>query len=124
MLRILSALTCSIFAVLATPQAAFAQAAPGAGGNMLANIVPIIFMVVVMYFLIIRPQAKRQKQHQEFLVNLKRGDQVITSGGILGTIEGLTEQYVTLEIADQVRIKILKTQIASTMPTVGAEVKA
>lgn len=122
MLRVLTALLLSTLALVAAPIAALAQAAPG-GGSPLATLVPFIFMFVIMYFLIFRPQAKRQKQHQQFLAELKRGDQVITSGGILGSVEGITDQYVTLEIASGVRIKILRGQIASAMPTVGAEVK-
>jgi preprotein translocase subunit YajC len=101
--------------VLAAPHVASAQAAPGQGGPMaaLGSLVPIIFMIVVMYFLIIRPQAKKQKAHQAFVTGLKRGDQVVTSSGILGTVEGLTDQFVTLEIAPDVRIKILRTQVAT-----------
>jgi preprotein translocase subunit YajC len=130
MMRILSVLT-SVFSLtvllsLVSPIVASAQMGPGSAASPLASLVPIVFMVVVMYFLILRPQSKRQKQHQEFLAQLKRGDQVVTSSGILGTVEGLTEMYVTLEIADQVRIKILRSQIGTTMPTATAkaEVKA
>lgn len=75
---------------------------------------PFIFAIfAIIYFLIIRPNSKRQETHKKFVEGMKRGDQVLTSGGILGTIEGLTEQFVTLQIADGVRIRILKTQIAS-----------
>ena len=73
---------------------------------------PFIFIFGVFYFLIIRPQAKRQKQHQSFLTGLKRGDAVLTTGGMLGTIEGITETHVTLEIADGVKIKMVRSSIA------------
>jgi preprotein translocase subunit YajC len=96
---------------------AFAQAAPGGASPGIMNFVPIIFMVVIFYFLIMRPQAKKQKVHQEFLAGLKRGDSVITASGIMGTIEGLTEQFITLEISPGVRIKMLKSQVASPMNT-------
>jgi preprotein translocase subunit YajC len=100
-------------AMSVAPRLAYAQAAPGGAPSALTSLVPIIFMIVVMYFLIIRPQAKKQKAHHGFLANMKRGDQVVTSSGILGTIEGITDQFVTLEIAPDVRIKIMKTQIAT-----------
>lgn len=92
---------------------AFAQdAAPGP--SAFEQWMPLIFVFVIFYFLIIRPQQKRAKTHQNFVANLKRGDSVLTSSGILGTIEGLTEQYVTLEIAEGVRVRILKSAIASS----------
>jgi len=76
------------------------------------QLLPFALIFVVFYFFIIRPQAKKMKDHQSLLQNLKRGDSVITSGGILGTIEGLTEKFVTLEIDQNVRIKVLKTQVS------------
>jgi len=75
---------------------------------------PFIFIFVIFYFLIIRPQSKRLKTHDAFLKDIKRGDSVITSSGILGTIDGLTEQFVTLEIANGVKIKMLRKQIATS----------
>ncbi len=98
---------------------AFAQAAaPRVGPSGLENVFPYIFGFLILYILLIRPQGKKHKQHQEFLAKMKKGDQVLTSGGILGTIEGLTEQYATLEVDSGVRLRVLKTQIAS-VPTVG-----
>lgn len=79
--------------------------------------IPFIFVFVLFYFLAIRPQSKRQKEHQKFLSEMKRGDEVITSSGILGTIEGLTEQVVTLEISPGVRIKVLKNNVAASKST-------
>ncbi|HAG91984.1 MAG TPA: preprotein translocase subunit YajC [Bdellovibrionales bacterium] len=93
---------------------AFAQA-PGAGKpNLLEQFFPFILIFLVFFFLVIRPSQKRQKTHQNFLTNLKRGDSVLTSGGILGTIEGITDQFVVLEISDGVKIRILKSQIGSS----------
>lgn len=97
----------------ATSVAPTAAAAP-AEQPWFMTLVPFVFMFAVLYFLIIRPQSKRQREQQKFLSELKRGDEVITSGGILGRIEGLTEQFVTLEIADGVRIKMLRTQVAAS----------
>ena len=92
---------------------AHAQSASAAQPGILEQVViPFGFVFLIFYFLIIRPQGKRQKTHQDFLSGLKRGDSVLTNSGIMGKIEGLTEQFVTLEIADGVRIKMLKNQVA------------
>ncbi|UOF01801.1 preprotein translocase subunit YajC [Bdellovibrio bacteriovorus] len=103
---------------------AYAQTAP-AGGQPSAfeMFVPFIFIFVIFYFLIIRPQAKRQKDHQKFLSEVKRGDEVVTSSGILGTVEGITDQFVTLEIAPGVRVKMLRSQIATSQKAATAEDK-
>lgn len=93
---------------------AFAQAAAPAQPSFLESMMPIVFLIAVFYFFLIRPQQKRAKTHQTFIANLKRGDRVLTSGGIFGTVEGLTETFVTLGIADDVKIRILKSQIASS----------
>ena len=87
-------------------------------------LIPMALMFFVLYFLIFRPQQKRAKAHQEFLKNLKRGDQVLTSGGIFGTIEGLTEGFVILEIADDVKIRILKAQISSSVQSTNEDKKS
>ncbi len=91
-----------------------APAATAKGPSTLEALLPFVAMIGIFYFLIIRPQSQRQKAQQKLLSELKRGDDVITTGGILGRIEGLTEQYVTLEIADGVRIKMLRSQIAGS----------
>jgi preprotein translocase subunit YajC len=85
------------------------------GPNLMEQMVPFVVIFGVFYFLIIRPQSKRNKDHLSFLTNMKRGDSVITSGGIYGKIEGITEKFVTLEISEGVDIRILKSQIASTV---------
>lgn len=87
---------------------------PAQQPSTLETFVPFIFVFVLFYFLAIRPQSKKQKQHLTFLNGIKRGDEVITSSGIIGTIEGLTEQVVTLEISPGVRIKVLKSNIAAS----------
>lgn len=93
-------------------QLAWAQAAAGAAPSFLEQMVPFIFIFVIFFFLIIRPQQKRQKKQQEFLTALKRGDSVLTSGGIFGTIEGLTDKFVTLEVSEGVRLRVLRSQIS------------
>jgi len=98
--------------------AAYAQSANGGSPNMLMQLFPILAMVFIFYFLMIRPQVKNQKKKQEFLSQLKRGDEVLTSGGIFGTIEGLTDKFVTLEIADGVKIKILRDRVMAPVKEV------
>lgn len=74
---------------------------------------PFVFIFLLFYLLLIRPATKRHKKQQEFVSQLKKGDQVITASGIVGTIYGLSQNFVTLEVANHVRIKILKSQISS-----------
>lgn len=94
---------------------AYAQAAGAAQPGIFETVViPMLAMFAIFYFLLIRPQSKRFKKHQEFVANLKRGDQVITQSGIYGKIEGITDKFVTLEVSDGVSIRILRGQIASS----------
>lgn len=90
---------------------AYAQTAARPQQGLLESLVPLALMFVVFYFLLIVPSRKQKKKQAEFLQNLKRGDEVMTSSGILGKVEGITEHVLTLEIADQTRIKILKSQV-------------
>jgi preprotein translocase subunit YajC len=83
------------------------------GGGGFAALVPIILMFVIFYFLLIRPQQKKAKSHQEMINNLKKGDRVITSGGIYGRITNIDDQTATVEIADKVRVKITRGSVAS-----------
>ncbi len=85
----------------------------GSAGNQFAAFVPLILMVGIFYFLLIRPQQKKQKEHRTMLSNLQRGDVVITQGGLHGKITGITESVVTLEIAEKVRVKIGRGYIAA-----------
>lgn len=86
--------------------------------STLEQLLPFGLIFFVFYFLIIRPQGKKQKKQLDFLSQLKRGDKVITSSGILGSVEGLSQGVVTLELASQVKIKILKAHIQSLQETV------
>lgn len=90
----------------------------GAGGGMM-GILPIVAIVFVFYFLLIRPQQKRNKEHQQLLSTLKEGDKVITSGGIYGTIVKAEENAFVIEIADRVRIKMAKGHISSVVSQVN-----
>ena len=87
------------------------QAASGQSGQIMAFL-PLILLFAVFYFLLIRPQQKRAKTHKQFIENLKKGDRVVTSGGMYGTITGVTDDSVTIEVAEKVRVKILKGAIA------------
>lgn len=86
------------------------QAAEGPG--LVMQLMPFLIMFFIFYFLVMRPQVKKQKTHQDFLTKLKRGDRVLTNSGIFGTIEGLTDKYVTLEVAKGVKIRVLKAYVA------------
>ena len=86
--------------------------AAGGQGNQLMALAPFVLMFVVFYFLLIRPQQKKAKQHKTFLESLKKGDTVVTSGGIYGEITGITEDTVTMEIAEKVRVRVLKGAVA------------
>jgi len=91
-------------------------AGPAAGGGAggFASFLPLILIFVVFYFLLIRPQQKQAKQHQAFLSNLKSGEKVVTRGGIHGTITGLTDTIVTVEIAKDLRIKVSRDAIGGS----------
>jgi preprotein translocase subunit YajC len=95
---------------------AWAQAAPAAaapGGNMLTSFLPLILIFVIFYFLLIRPQQKRSKDHKQMLEALKRGDKVVTSGGIYGVVESVEPNTVVLKIAENVKVKFGKAYIAA-----------
>lgn len=94
----------------------FLAAQPSNGGaGVMSNLVIFALIILIFYFMIIRPQQRRAKERQMMLSNLKRGDRVITSGGIYGTIVGLEENTVTLQIADNVKIKVERGAIASVL---------
>lgn len=84
---------------------------PGIGSMLL----PFVAMFGVVYFMMIRPQQKKMREQQDMLGTLKQGDEVLTTSGILGKITGITEKVVTLEIADDVKVKMLKSQISQVI---------
>ena len=98
---------------------AFAQAAPAAAQDPLSGLtsmLPMVFVFVVLYFMMIRPQMKRAKEHKQLLESLHKGDEVVTGGGVLGKVAGLNENFVELTIAENVVIKVQKQAIASVLP--------
>ncbi|WP_133499656.1 preprotein translocase subunit YajC [Cognatilysobacter terrigena] len=98
--------------------AAHAQAtgaAPGGASGAL-GFLPILIVVFVMYFLMIRPQMKRAKEHRGMLDKLAKGDEVLAAGGLAGTVTDIGENFVTIEIADGVRVRVQKTAIGNVLP--------
>jgi len=93
---------------------AFAQAAsPFGGDNMLVSLLPFILIFVIMYFLILRPQQKRAKQHSEMVKNVRRGDTVVTSGGLVGKItKVIDDDHIEVEVADGVRVRQMRSMVA------------
>ena len=87
-------------------------AGQGAQGG-LGPFIPLILMFVVFYFLLIRPQQKKQKQHREMIGNLKKGDRIITAGGLHGRITGVSDQTLTVEIAEKVRVKVNRGNVSA-----------
>ena len=96
-----------------------AQAAPAEGGALL-GMAPIILMFVVLYCLMIRPQMKRQKEHRNLVSALAKGDEVVTSGGMLGKVSKVTDSYITVEVAEladkPVEVVVQKTAVSTVLP--------
>ena len=98
--------------MFATP--AYAQAAGGAEGSFIASLVPLILVFVIFYFLLIRPQQKRVKEHRQMVENLRRGDHVVTGGGIYGKVTKVREgEDIEVEIADGVRVRVARSTISA-----------
>ena len=97
--------------------AAYAQAAAPApqGGGLGMMLMPLI-LIAVMYFLMIRPQMKRAKEHRSMLEALSRGDEVLTNGGLAGVVTDIGDNFVTVEIADNVRVRVQKSAVGNVLP--------
>lgn len=91
--------------------------AAGQGAGGFTGFIPLILMFVIFYFLLIRPQQKKTKQHREMVSSLKKGDRIITSGGIHGRITGLDETTLTVEISDRVRVKVARGNVGVRIET-------
>lgn len=92
------------------------QAGAGPVGGGLELVLMMLVFFGIMYFMIIRPQQKRQKDHKTMLAALNKGDEIVTNGGVLGKISQVGDNFIQLEIADGVQVKIQKNAIASVMP--------
>jgi len=95
---------------------AWAQAAPAPAGGSMGFIIMMGLFFVIFYFMLIRPQSKRAKEHRTMLAALTSGDEVVTSGGILGRVVDVGENFVTIEVAEGVRLKVQKPQVSSLVP--------
>jgi len=94
---------------------AYAQTG-GGGGDLMVQLLPLVLIFVVFWFFLIRPQQQKMKQHRELVANLKRGDQVVTSGGLIGRISKvLDDSTVQVDIADNVRVKVLRSSVTDVL---------
>ena len=95
---------------------AMAQSAPAPGGDGGMSLIFLIGMFVIMYFFLIRPQVKRQKEHKSMVEGLKKGDEIQTMGGLMGKILELGDNFMQVEIADNVVVKVRKASVEAVMP--------
>jgi preprotein translocase subunit YajC len=95
---------------------AYAEGAAAAPGSDMMNFLPLIALIAVFYFLILRPQTKRAKEQKTMIAALQRGDEVVTAGGEVGSVSKVYEQYVGVEIAENLEVKVQKSAIQSVLP--------
>ena len=100
---------------------AFAQTAPAAaaGGDMqssLMSMLPLVLMFVVLYFVMIRPQMRKQKEHRSMIEALAKGDEIVTSGGLLGKVSKMGDSYLSLEVANGVELQVQRTAVVQVLP--------
>ncbi|MDT0619162.1 preprotein translocase subunit YajC [Salinisphaera sp. W335] len=95
---------------------AYAQGAQAAGPSIMPTLIMVGLFFVFMYFMIIRPQMKRQKEHRQLLESLEKGNEVVTQGGIAGKVRDLGENFIAIEVADGVLIKVQKQSVSSVVP--------
>jgi preprotein translocase subunit YajC len=101
--------------LLISPAYAQQGGAP-AGPSLIANFLPIIILIPLFYFMLIRPQMRRSKEARDMLGKLAKGDEVVTAGGLAGRISAIGEVYLTLEIANGVEVKVQKSSVSSVLP--------
>lgn len=87
----------------------------GEGPSLFTSFIPILLLFVIFYFLLIRPQQKKQKQHQELISNLRRGDKIVTNGGLYGTVVDVKDHVLVLKIADDVKVELVKNAVATVI---------
>ncbi|MDJ0834371.1 MAG: preprotein translocase subunit YajC [Gammaproteobacteria bacterium] len=95
---------------------AVAQGAPAAQGDPFMSFLPLIILFVIFYFLLIRPQQKKAKEHKQMIESLSKGDEVVTQGGIVGKITDVSEGFFTCKIADNVEVKVQSHAVATVLP--------
>lgn len=89
------------------------------GGGLFGLMMPMIIIFGIMYFLVIRPQSKKQREHESLLNNLKSGDKVVTQGGLMGKITHVDQDVLTLDLGDRVRVKVMRTHVLGLQPKPG-----
>jgi preprotein translocase subunit YajC len=118
----------TILAFLQEAAPAAAQAAQGGQGGQQGaqgcaqastSMMPILLIFAVFYIMLIRPQQKKQREHDEWLKSLKKGDDVVTSGGVIGKITGIQDNVVTVEVQEKVRMRVLRSHISGKVPAPG-----
>ena len=95
---------------------ALAAAPTGGAGDALTSFLPLIFIFIVFYFLLIRPQSKKAKEHKQMVEALAKGDEVVTNGGLLGRVAKVGDNFVELELAEGVTVKLQRGAVGSLMP--------
>ena len=95
----------------------------GAAPNPIVQMAPFLLILVIFYFVLIRPQQKRVQEHTKFLDSLKKGDDVITESGLFGTVVGIDDSSVVLKVAENVRVKYLKTKVSGRQSALEAQKK-
>jgi preprotein translocase subunit YajC len=101
--------------LISSAHAADPAPAGGAAGGFM-SFLPLVIIFVIFYFLLIRPQSKRAKEHREMVAKLAKGDEVVAGGGILGRVTDVSESYITVEIADGVAIKVQRPAVTQVLP--------
>ena len=94
---------------------AYAMGAPGGEAGSFSMLMPLIIMFAIFYFLIIRPQQKKQKDHRSMIEAIKKGDKIVTNGGLHGVVTGMSDSTLTIEIAPKIRVKIARGFVASVV---------
>ena len=104
---------------------AFAQAAgadaPAGGASIFIQLIPLLLLFVIFWVLIIRPQQKRLKEHREMVASVKKGDEVVTGGGLIGRVTRVTDEEVEVELAPQTRVRVVKSTLSSVTPRGGTQ---
>lgn len=95
---------------------AWAQGAAGGSGGSLLQLLPMVAIIVIFYFLLIRPQQKKAKEHRAMVADLSKGDEVVTNGGVLGKITDSDENFLTVEVAQGVEVRVQRLAISQMMP--------
>ncbi len=95
---------------------AMAQTAGAAPGNPIMSFLPLIILFVIFYFLLIRPQQKKAKEHKTMVENLQKGDEIVTQGGLVGKVTEVTDSFLTCKLAENVEVKVQRHAITTVLP--------